>query len=417
MSLAWVNTSIVTGPQAMYQFKALLAGAGTNTSQGSAGGQGWTVTASSDGTTFNTAGSGIDYWQSGSSGAKGCANNNAWIAMKMALANGVNRQILIQRGTSNVSWRIGYSYSGGFTGAGNGAISATVAPTATDGQALIGTLFGVATGSPAFANFFATDSTYGLYCAADSAAPYGAWLATASGTQNVTALVIDPLITGTYPTADTDPYCILAISNNTNGLSSATLGSAAIISSSSIQAYLKKGLAGEGFVQMGLGQFMINAAAIGNRDAILGPNAADGNDVLLPMYYGRAASLSAPTGGKGMSSMMQCCVNTRALKDTNSVASAGAKDYLILNDIAFQWNGQVPALSMADFSADIVLGTVKVAAVSVQADPPPGSGSSGAAASTGPRSTLPPSRKSSRRLWRSPTAARTIVSMRPAIPK
>jgi len=36
-------------------------------------------------------------------------------------------------------------------------------------------------------------------------------------------------------------------------------------------------------------------------------------------------------------------VATVGTEDTNSVASAGAKDYIILNDVIFDWNGSAPA--------------------------------------------------------------------------
>ncbi len=350
MSLIWsANNTAVTGPQAMYIFKTLLAGAGSNSSQGSAGGggtAGWTVVASSDGTTFNVAGSGIDYWQSGSSGTKGCANNSAWIVLQMPTANSVLRQLLIQRGLSNTSWRIGLSTTSGFTGAGNGAISATVAPTAADGQALIGTLFGVATGSPAFStSFLAADSAYTFNCAADTASPYGCWFHAISGTSTATALVVDPLVTGTYPSADTDPYCYYCAASSSSALQSVIdLGCGAVISSSAIQANLKYGLAGAGFVRVAAGAPFMNNASILNKNATpLGPNAASGNDVVLPFFYGRVASLTAPVGYKGVSSMLRGVPNTRALKDTLSVASSGAKDFIVVNDVAFAWNGSVPS--------------------------------------------------------------------------
>ncbi len=350
MSLIYsANNVAVTGPQSMYQLKALLAGVGTNTSQGSPGGggtAGFTTVASSDGTSFNTAGSGIDYWQSGSSGTKGCANNSAWWVGQMPTANGFLRQVLIQRGLSNTSWRIGISTTSGFTGAGNGAISATVAPTAADGQALAGTLFGVATGTPAFStSFFAADSTYAFSCAADAASPYGLWMFALSGTSTVTAFIVDPLVAGSYPAADTDPYVYYCAASSSTALQqSGDLGGAAAISSSNLHCNLKYGLAGAGWVQTGAGIWLMNNASIANKNATtLGVNSADGNDIPLPIYYGRVASLAAPVGGKGISSLLKSTVNALALKATISIASAGAKDKIVVNDVVFDWNGSVPS--------------------------------------------------------------------------
>ena len=59
-----VNESPATYAVAMFQFKTLMKTAG------------WTVPRSSDGLTFNSSG---DQITSGSSGANGMNNNNAWL--------------------------------------------------------------------------------------------------------------------------------------------------------------------------------------------------------------------------------------------------------------------------------------------------------------------------------------------------
>lgn len=339
-----------TGSQMMYRFKKLLAGAGSDTSQGSAGGAGtatWKVLGSSDGSSFNTAASGIDYWQSGSSGAKGCANSQAWVRLQMPSVGGIQRELLIQRNTTNTSWRVGYSYSAGFTGTGNGAISATVAPTATDAQDFLSTstptVGGFQSGGAAYTAFFATDNTYVCSIAAQSVAPYGFWLWTSTSlTAMSSGFMLDPLLANSYPSGDPEPYVLYGTgASGTFGAVGAMGGSAIIVNTSGVKAWLKKGIAGEGFVQLGAADYVLNTNAIPAATQLY--QNYDGNDILIPVFYGRVASLAAPVGGKGTSSLMKSLLNVRNFREALSVG-AGSRNYIVVGVHAVDWDGSAPAL-------------------------------------------------------------------------
>lgn len=99
---------------------------------------GWTHFASGTGTsgTFSTTPGNVNNQiTSTGTGAGGFDRNNAWIVLRDP-AN--KRQLLIQRGTSNTQIRVYYSALDTFVGTGFGAISATVPPSATDQQQLVG---------------------------------------------------------------------------------------------------------------------------------------------------------------------------------------------------------------------------------------------------------------------------------------
>jgi hypothetical protein len=99
---------------------------------------GWTHWASGTGTggTFSTTPGNVNNQiTSTGTGAGGFDRNNAWIILRCPASK---RQILIQRGTASTAWRVYYSALDTFNGTGFGAVSATVPPSATDQQQLIG---------------------------------------------------------------------------------------------------------------------------------------------------------------------------------------------------------------------------------------------------------------------------------------
>lgn len=348
------NHVAFSGAESMYELKKLLAGAGTDTSQGSAGGvgtAGWTVVRSSDGTTANTALSGIDRWQSGLSGAKGCGNNNAWIVLQAPTDGGVTRQVCIQRGTADESWRVGYSYSGVFTGG-----TATVAPTATDGKSMIGApsvaggsaTDGFTSGTVTYSTVFPAAGTHVMNAMARTTAPYAFWMSAYDGFSAMAFLMLDGLISGSYPVSpdtspENDPYVAFGVQTNVAGLNLAAAGSTGAMSSSYAKTWLKKGLAGVGWVQTGAGVFTISNSVL-SPAASLGGMSSNAKDVLLPVFWSRLAAETAPTGGKGFSTLLKQCARARSIKDTISIASGTSKEYIVMGDFVLDWDGSTPAL-------------------------------------------------------------------------
>ncbi len=165
---------------------------------------GWTVVSSSDGTTF---GAGDQITLEGM-GAGGMCNDLAWFVVQQPAGG---RQLCFQGtnfgtpGGEMPYWRVKYSLAAGFTG---GTPTETAA--ASDEQFVLG---GGPDASPFFDQWCAVQNQNGwCHMAADNAAPYGFFVAGYGLTDStaMVAFVFDPLVSGTYPAADPDPYVIYA---------------------------------------------------------------------------------------------------------------------------------------------------------------------------------------------------------------
>jgi hypothetical protein len=111
-----VNNTPSTNAVAMYQLVAALMSAG------------WLKMMDSDGTTYSSTGVQVTH---GGTGTGGLGNTSSWVRLQSPPTNGgaiVNqtRELTIQRGTTDVLWRIKYSAYGNFTG---GVPTATATPT------------------------------------------------------------------------------------------------------------------------------------------------------------------------------------------------------------------------------------------------------------------------------------------------
>ena len=333
MSLQFnVNLTPTTGSVAIYNLKAWLIA------------QGWTVPRSSDGTTYNSTG---DQISSGNTGANGLANNNAWFVAQMPLANGVNRQLCFQRGTTNLVWRIKYSYSAGFTG---GTPGATQTPSATDEEVMYGAGTDAA---PTFTTMFPTDGTYHQNIAAQNTSPYGFWhmcytAGLSSGASNQaprSVMMLDPLVSGSYPTGDIDPYVLLfsgaSGTFDSDGSNSVYNYNALNTNPASCFCWMAKGLAGQGFVSVTIGRIMWAGGTIGLPGA-LGPLSRTNQDTLMPAFYGRRTSQTAPQGYKGQSTFVKLNSVVRSTLDTLSINSTS--DHICFSYFVFDWNGSVPTV-------------------------------------------------------------------------
>lgn len=294
---------------------------------------GWTVTKSSDGTTYNPTG---DQITSGNSGAGGMANNSAWFVIKSPSTT-FPRQICFQRGTTNLVWRVKYSGTSGYV---TGSPTATVVPSAADDQIIFG---GGTDASPTFAQLLSTDNTYRMNVVCGGAAEnYTFFFFTNINGSSIatTNIFLDVMMPGTYPAADIDPSVINIEYNNASALNS-NLGSV----TTSPRGWLRKGLSGEGFVRIqGLGLYTIGNGTI-TYPGGAGVNSFTTNDEVIPMTYARLSSQTSPVGWKGVSSLITVNGVFRASGDTLSVATT--KDKLILSGVttstsifvSIPWNG------------------------------------------------------------------------------
>lgn len=289
---------------------------------------GTTLTGCTGGTGTMATGGLVTYdWWSSTTLAEA---SGAWIRLQMPVANSVNREFLFQRGTTGVNyWNIRYSYTTPFTG---GSPSTTTVPTAASSKVI---LDGTAAGGLLFND---TSGMTGMVVC-DDASPYGFALSANTTALYGDGIFVDPMVSGTYDSGDTDPYVIGAgnlLYSTTNMGSDTTTGL--------VQGHLKKGLAGEGFVTIGAMCYYVQGVT--TTSAYLGVDATSGNDPILDLNWGRIVSATAPRGWKGMSTFFKLALVSRNKKDTVSTNGSGSKNFMYLSTgdmFLVRWNGAVPA--------------------------------------------------------------------------
>ncbi len=324
MAITWsLNLSPATGSEAMFNIKTALKAAG------------WTVPRSGSGSGGSTTTS--DLITTAGTGVGGMANTNCWFVIQQPVGG---RQFCIQRGSST-AWWIQYSFSAGFSG---GSPSATVAATATDAYNIL------ATSSSGIA-LFGTDNTYKQNIMVDGSSPYGFYsVGWPSGGGAVNHLfMMDPV---TSTPSDTDPYVLLA-SGKGGGLAVfPTVGGTFSYANAmthedlvpsangTLCSYLKKGLAGEGFVSISVALYYVGAGAAslaipGN----LSTNPNTSNDDQFPVIYARNTNTvgsgtanTNPVGYKGTSTLMKWMGTNRVTGDLLTVSATG--DRIVLDGAA-----------------------------------------------------------------------------------
>ncbi len=322
-----VNLLPANGSGSIFELKAQLKVAG------------WTVPRSSDGLTYNAA---ADQITAATTGAGGMDNSHAWFVIQ-APAGG--RQLCFRRSTSSNFWWIRYSFSAGFTG---GSPAATVAPTATDEQNVFGT-------STAGSSILSSTANSRQHIWAENAAPYGfgmiSWV-TGTVVPNF-VLAMDPLVSGSYPVEDVDPFVFWShgaggnpvyTTANSNGSNVKTVSLAN--GAGGCWCFLKKGLAGEGWTIVPMMQFQhlgSGDAAIIFSDRAGGTNPHNSKDDVLPVFYGRHSSLTSPYGFKGLSTYFKWLTSVRANADLITITTTG--DNLVFGGaLVVPWNNTVPSL-------------------------------------------------------------------------
>lgn len=221
MTLAYnVNVSTSTAAQTVFTLLDTLLDAG------------WTVPRSSDGTTYNASGNQIS---SGGSGAGGLNNNYAWFVVRDP---GGRREYCFQRSTSAGSWRVAFSELARFTG---NSPDATVAPSATDSQNLIG---GGTDASPTYATTWLDAAPSGRAHAVAESAPtgdvYPFYLTqTYVGTGALRSFLIVDALTDCE---DDDVSRVVHVANSTIGATMSTL-----VTSQLVKTWTRFGLSGAAF--------------------------------------------------------------------------------------------------------------------------------------------------------------------------
>lgn len=305
---------------------------------------GWTKVMDSDGTTYSAIGAQVT---SGSSGANGLGNTNAWVRLQSPPTNGgtiVNqtREITIQRGTTDLVWRIKYSASALFAG-GTPGISQT--PLSTDEVFMIG---GGTNASPTFGNLFATNQTYRWHVVCGGASEsysFVAWSFLAGGgTNTCTIIALDVMATGTYPATDVDP-AVMIVDLNGNPFNfiflNSGFGATTVTNPAVARGWLgATSAAGASTASNSVGMFMTGSSTFA-KSGTIGTNPWTGNLDLFPQMWGSA--VVSPKGIKGFSTLFRYACVTRNNMITCDVTGVNSKDRICVGQVWIPWDGSDPA--------------------------------------------------------------------------
>lgn len=333
-----VNNLPATGAVAMYTLVATLIAAG------------WTQSDSSDGTTRSAG-----QVTHGGSGTNGLGNNSAWVRLKAPAVNGgalVNqqREVTIQRGTTDLVWRVKYSAGAGFTG---GSPSATQTPSAADAVIMAGA---GTDASPTYGSIFASaNGAYRWHVMAGGASELYNFLAMAipTGTVNPNLMMyMDVLLSGSYQPTDVDPAVMYMSVASTSALSeiqavSATTVNTTVVNPSRARAWM--GVTGSAEFAV-TGSNSVNVWMYGVGSNIIGGAAATmfclnpftKLDDQFPAIYARTSTSSAPSGMKGVSTLFKWNSVVRANLDTWTVVTF--RDRVAIYGMSLPWAGVSPAI-------------------------------------------------------------------------
>ncbi len=332
-----VNNAPATGAIAMYQLIATLLSAG------------WLKKMDSDGYTYSSVGSQVT---GGHVGVNGLGNSNAWVRLQSPPVNGgsiINqkREITIQRGTTDVPWRIKYSASALFTG-GSPAINVT--PTSTDEIFMLGA---GTDASPTFtANWFTTNSTYRWHVACGGAAEsysFVAWgVLNGSITTNSAMIALDVMTPGSYSPLDVDPavmFCSRASGVNSADLMTVSFASSTVTNPALARAWMGPtsalGATTTG-TNVNVSILPYGTSQLGNGGQV-GSNPWTKKDDLLPCLWG-SVNPTTVRGVKGFSTLFLHGSLNRGPMDTIDTTVPGAKDKVHFLNLWLPWSGETPII-------------------------------------------------------------------------
>jgi hypothetical protein len=322
-----VNELPLTGSFAWYQLIALLISAG------------WLDKSDSDGTTYASTGGQLT---SGGTGAHGLGNTDAWIRLQCPSVNGATREICIQRGTTDVLWRVKYSASAGFTG---GTPGATQTPSSTDQVFLCG---GGTEASPTFSTVLTTNNTYRCHAVAGgSDTGYPFWFACLptgafSGTNGLLFLM-DTL--QAFDTGDVDPTWLYFHYNLSSLGGQSWVGDSALppsggagwMGATSITSNFQY-LNGSGYIPVSSGSQCAPSGGTGTQQ--FGATPFTSKDIAVPFLVGRNNGQTAPNGPKGWTTMCMFSGSFRSNGDTVSITTSS--DHIWLSGGLLPWSGATP---------------------------------------------------------------------------
>lgn len=290
---------------------------------------GWTVPYSGDGTTTHANGTWI------TSAAVLRAAAGWWIRVQDP---GGIREYTVQKivsGANNSDYRIKYSAQSKFTG---GSQTGTRTPSASDEKVILGA---GSDPSPTFIALFGADNStqFGQTAASDSA-PYHFFLMSydSGAVTMLCSWVHDPLLVGTFPSADTDPAVQIIYPPSGGSTTFTNMGSAGSLGNGGVYSWLKYGLGGAAYVSMFAMAYQSNLGTCFPAGVPQNPHAV--KDDLLPIVYARNANQAIPTGFKGISNFFWGG-NLESNATTLDVYPS-TRNMITFGNMTFYWTGEVP---------------------------------------------------------------------------
>ena len=330
-----VNQTPLNGAIAMYQLVSTLMSVG------------WLKKMDSDGTTYSSTGVQVTH---GGTGGAGLGNSNAWVRLQAPPVNGGSvvdqtREITIQRGSTDVLWRIKYGASALFTG---GSPAAAVTSSSADEVFMVG---GGTDASPTFNTFFGTNGTYIYHIVCGGAAEFYSFIIWTStfgqiGATTNQSFGLDAMQTGSYPSSDVDPaVCFLTNSSAFSDFMVSAFPTSNVTNPAKARAWL--GATSAAGASLTTNSQNVNMSTYGSS---LGANATSislnpwtNKDDLLPGLWGGKGGVG-PKGVKGFSTLFMLGSMQRTNGDTTDITSTGSRDKIYYNGVWIPWSGATPII-------------------------------------------------------------------------
>ncbi len=240
--------------------------------------------------------------------------SGAW--MRLRPGSGT-RELLIIRGASSTTWTVRYS-AAGFSG--GAPVNATTAPTAADQQNLISA-----------AQLLPADGGYRWLICAEDAAPWHFWagaIPTVGGAPR-TLVGLWPMREGSYPSADPEPYVVMARYEGTNVATNVRLG--------------QNGIGPNGFVAGAWRNTLFTilyTQSYGSAVGVLG--AATSGEELPAEILVAAQEIS--TGARGYVRDARSVLSTTAATPHGTHLEQGSRYWVRIGDLWLPWGSTPPAL-------------------------------------------------------------------------
>jgi len=305
-----------------------------------------------------SSGSGIIQTDNGASLTSASQLDNSFAWVRITMPGGSGREFIFQRSNTATSsggdlmWRIKYTPTGGFV---EGSPSVTQPPSAAVQGAVIGSLsdssltFAATMGAPpgGTANRF--------FICADNAAPFGWYAAsvyfvpgsagTGGSVQSMNQWFCDPLMPGSYPPEELDPY---VVSGGQEGASANVNWFSQNLYRDDGNYWMVRGFLGplisNNFTGIQAPIYTIEGTPVCGSTisyaGFLGTNQFTYKDDLLRLVWARRLGLASPTGYKGVSSMFAYSVVPRVQMDTISVNTT--RDRIMIGNTWLPWDGSMP---------------------------------------------------------------------------